>query len=241
MSYLASIVARANGSTPLLQPRIASRYEHDLRGADTPPPEVTIDPQAQAPPTRSAPPTPIDAAARAAPAPQNAVPSLPPRESLRADAARSGRDPILSRDFAARPDRIVERETERIELQEQVIRTVPPAPPSAHLPISPMIESDGREKPLPDRNDGREPDDEAPLRALLRPPPLPAQPAAPERRGQASAAPDAHESAPTIRVTIGRVDVRAVEPQSSSRPTPPARTPAFTLDDYVRLRKEGRR
>ncbi len=49
------------------------------------------------------------------------------------------------------------------------------------------------------------------------------------------------ELAPTIRVTIGRIEVRAVMPQAPSlrqRVTP---APKLTLDDYLRSRNGGRR
>ena len=43
-------------------------------------------------------------------------------------------------------------------------------------------------------------------------------------------------SAPTVRVTIGRVEVRAIQP-SPEPPTPSApRGPRLTLDDYLRER-----
>jgi hypothetical protein len=50
------------------------------------------------------------------------------------------------------------------------------------------------------------------------------------------------ESAPTIRVTIGRVDVRAVtEPAPAPAKREPAKRAVFTIEDYIRLRREGRR
>ncbi|MCU1350520.1 MAG: hypothetical protein JWO56_3550 [Acidobacteria bacterium] len=241
MSYLASIVARATGSTPLLQPRIASRYEQAFRGGDTAPAEVAVEREAAPPVARVAPAVPIAGATRREPSPKDAPP-LAPRETPRAGEPITPRDTTSLREPPAPPhERIVERETQRIELQEPVIRSVAAAAPLAQPALRPPIESVRREEPRTDRNDERESADDAPLRALLRPPPLPPQAPAAERRGQAPAAAEIHESAPTIRVTIGRVDVRAVEPQSSSRPAPPVRTPAFTHDDYVRLRKDGRR
>ncbi len=74
-------------------------------------------------------------------------------------------------------------------------------------------------------------------------PPVPAslalQAAPPPQLAPASQAPPV----PTIRVTIGRVEVRAVMPPA---PPPPARLPAATgltlsLDDYLKQRKEGGR
>jgi hypothetical protein len=44
-----------------------------------------------------------------------------------------------------------------------------------------------------------------------------------------------------IRVSIGRIDVRAEMPLPSIAPAPRQRTPGMTLDDYAKQRAEGRR
>jgi hypothetical protein len=47
---------------------------------------------------------------------------------------------------------------------------------------------------------------------------------------------------PTVRVTIGRVEVRAVFPAPEvRRPTPATPRPGLTLDDYLKQRREGTR
>ena len=47
---------------------------------------------------------------------------------------------------------------------------------------------------------------------------------------------------PTIQVTIGRVEVRAVTPPAPpARPPRPAPAPSLALDDYLKQRREGRR
>ena len=49
-------------------------------------------------------------------------------------------------------------------------------------------------------------------------------------------------SEPAIRVTIGRVEVRAILPEPSPRRTPPARSrPAVSLDEYLTQRNRGQR
>lgn len=62
-------------------------------------------------------------------------------------------------------------------------------------------------------------------------------------RGQEAALPRPSPAPPTIRVTIGRVEVRTVMPSASSPPrTAPARRgPAVSLDDYLKKRNEGTR
>ena len=48
------------------------------------------------------------------------------------------------------------------------------------------------------------------------------------------------DPAPTIKITIGRVDVRAVmQPQSAPRPAP-ERKPSLSLDEYLKRRSEGK-
>ena len=47
---------------------------------------------------------------------------------------------------------------------------------------------------------------------------------------------------PIVRVTIGRIDVRATPaPAASARKSPPTAAPKLTLDAYLKERKEGRR
>ncbi len=50
-------------------------------------------------------------------------------------------------------------------------------------------------------------------------------------------------SAPTIRVTIGRIEVRAIQPPASSSAPRPARTrrPTLSLSEYLKQRDGGRR
>ncbi|WP_028580788.1 hypothetical protein [Desulfogranum japonicum] len=54
--------------------------------------------------------------------------------------------------------------------------------------------------------------------------------------------PPAEPAQPTIQVTIGRVEVRAVKPPAAPPQVPrPAPTPSLALDDYLKQRREGRR
>jgi hypothetical protein len=53
--------------------------------------------------------------------------------------------------------------------------------------------------------------------------------------------PAADTAAPTIKITIGRVDVRAVTPDKESpRPAAPARNHALTLEEYLKRRSGGK-
>ena len=50
------------------------------------------------------------------------------------------------------------------------------------------------------------------------------------------------EPAPTIKITIGRVDVRAIMPAAPApRPAPTRPSPALSLEDYLKQREGGRR
>jgi hypothetical protein len=51
----------------------------------------------------------------------------------------------------------------------------------------------------------------------------------------------AAEVEPTISITIGRVDVRAVFPQTQAQPTRRVHPPPMSLDEYLKRRNEGRK
>ena len=50
---------------------------------------------------------------------------------------------------------------------------------------------------------------------------------------------ESSEEPPIIRVTIGRIDVRATPPGAPSRKSPTRSEPKLTLDAYLKSRKEG--
>lgn len=52
---------------------------------------------------------------------------------------------------------------------------------------------------------------------------------------------DVAANEPTIRVTIGRVEVRAALPPPRAAPGPSAPEPSLTLEEYVEQRRSGRR
>jgi hypothetical protein len=49
------------------------------------------------------------------------------------------------------------------------------------------------------------------------------------------------EEPPIVRITIGRIDVRAAPPAAPSRKSPTRSEPKLTLDAYLKARKEGTR
>ena len=238
MSYLASIVARANGTAPVLQPRLASRYESGAPAAESAFAEIAVEriappPVSHAPATES-PETPSLPTARRDEPPSSPRPLTPSNEHPPLHAAMPQPAP------ATHTERIVERHhTERIESREEILTTLAPSIP----PLLPPPAERSRVDASPREVRAAEPG-EAPLRELLLPSPAPLH-ASSATRGEGRTTQGARDeardaAAPTIRVTIGRVDVRAVNPPAQTRPAPAPRA-AFTLDDYVRLRKEGRR
>jgi hypothetical protein len=112
-----------------------------------------------------------------------------------------------------------------------VVATTAPAPPG----------TPGAEAPAPDRPDGPPPPPDRPrpprpgrLTAPARPDP----PAAGPRRPQLPPAAGDLTAAPTVHVTIGRVEIRAVPAPPPARRPPAART--TSLDDYLSERNRRR-
>jgi hypothetical protein len=69
------------------------------------------------------------------------------------------------------------------------------------------------------------------------------EPASPIAKKREMVLPEPSSSPATVRVTIGRVEVRAVPPPESFPPSasPARRGPALSLDDYLKQRNEGQR
>ena len=131
---------------------------------------------------------------------------IAPPESMR----RRGAEPARSGEPAAVTTRAVAGEPAPIS-------AAPPPPP----PISPLIEVSSRERPSSsEQPSARE-------RSSARPPAPPVRGRLDERVPETPAEP------PSIRVTIGRVEVRAVTPPPPAEPPPPAK-PRISLDDYLR-------
>jgi len=90
--------------------------------------------------------------------------------------------------------------------------------------------------------------DESPAQQIFRPRVVlserqtPSAVEAPTKGDRRRGAPESATAAPTIRVTIGRVEVRANLPPTAAARSKPARPgPMLSLDDYLKRRNEGRR
>ncbi|MDP9190319.1 MAG: hypothetical protein M3P06_01275 [Acidobacteriota bacterium] len=230
MSFLGSIVARAAGIAPVVQPRLPSRYESDA-----------YEPAEER--AESYPATPA-----AAGAPSTTASVMAPRQHRVSPPALDDA-----------PRSTVEH---RIEEHERVAHGSASPPPASPMP-RPAAPIEIRQVAPPERTTRIESHERTheshvthhevieppPLRMLLEPrvtshhqhthltspqssPSL--GPRIVRERVQTPAA------APTIRVTIGRVDVRAISAPAPAKIMPLPKKPSFTLDDYIRLRKEGR-
>jgi len=72
-------------------------------------------------------------------------------------------------------------------------------------------------------------------------PALPVEVAVPRAGAALNAQPRAQPSAvPAVRITIGRIDVRAVTPPEPARARTPTTPPPLSLDDYLERRRGGR-
>jgi hypothetical protein len=93
------------------------------------------------------------------------------------------------------------------------------------------------------RLEDRPPSTHSPRPVPLVPPALsPYQVADTREREAAIDGPDrAARPRPTVRVTIGRIDVRAVLPAPRAEPARPPPGPRLTLQEYVRQRRQGER
>jgi hypothetical protein len=233
MSYLGSIVARAAGAEPVLQPRALSRFESHAEAL--------------------------------APMEENATETLAPAPRARVETQQ----PMIDRE-APRAVAAIAHTIERVAPVADEAHAAPherqPSPPIAPAPIA----SSEHEHTQPQVRESRietqqhhhhhhtarethsretntvvaaapQESSEPPLRALLHPQsprviePLTRERTTLLRESQTPQAP------PSIRVTIGRVDVRAITPSPQTTKAAAPRPKPFTLDDYVRLRDGERR
>lgn len=245
MNHLAKLAARGAAIVTAVRPRLPSMFEATPVDA-APPPE-------SAPFTHPPPSAPdvsrriveveevLRRETRIAPAPRTAtialptmhVPAQPPERVERVERIERIETQPSRAEEPASPQSIVrEKTTERVERTETRIVT-PPAErmevvrerDTHHVietkaaPAAPRI----AERERPPRRDT----------PITRPP----SPATPMFHREPMP-----EAAPTIHVTIGRVDVRAVMPGAPAQRTETApRAPALSLEDYLAQRNRGAR
>lgn len=116
-----------------------------------------------------------------------------------------------------------------------------PASPPVEVARPPTIQPAPERRSSPSRPSERTPAGARDAKPP-RPAPLPPQPAAPAPAGTGTGAYGATTS-PVVRITIGRVEVRAMgapKPTvASGRPATPKRAPRLSLADYLETRRPG--
>jgi hypothetical protein len=215
--YLDRLVARALGVEPAVRPRLPSRFERVVPDAAVDPTEPAVDPR--------------PAAHRLAPPVRNTLAGAPD-----AAAAASTERPTVSRatgPAAVPPDRL-----ERAPAGSPVARA---APEEVRQPTARSEAAAGPMTPAPTAA----PSPAEGLPPAVRPQPLVTLSPVAQRRAARSPAvaveAPPRAATPVVRVTIGRVEVRAAPPPREVRAARSAPGPRLTLDAYLRQRDEGKR
>jgi hypothetical protein len=220
--FLARLVERARGTAPQIEPIIAPRF------APAPMTEIATEVEAPAPaPSRD------DITARGNEAPTRKIVRQeigPPRVEQTAD-----KETIA----APEPEKLlVPQELPVSHPKASIVRRIGPD----DVAVPPKINGASPTESLSQAS-ATQPGSTAPARARrvaggVDPGRLSAVPAS---RTAAIQPNDSHTEPPVVRVTIGRIEVRAETPASSPRKTSAPARPTLSLDTYLKERKEGRR
>ncbi|TMJ95088.1 MAG: hypothetical protein E6G67_07990 [Actinobacteria bacterium] len=228
--YLTSLAARALGVADVVRPS-RSLFE-PRRGARDPAAEAELDaesPRAPATQPTSKPPVQrVDAASEPHEAPTvggekaRPEPVSPAPVALRPHAVDAASGPERRATRASPPSR--ERSSRRFDVAARVAPgRVPAKPDEVETPEVLEVAAEVAATPRPDRP--AKPGPWPPARETSPRPAAPAEPAQP----------------PIVRVTIGRVDVRAVAPEKSpERERSPKPSPTVSLDEYLGRSGSGR-
>lgn len=252
------LAGRAAEPEGALQPRRASRFETPAAQTDEPPTEVAGDAAAErrrAPSDSTAPAPAVSSAKR---------PVAPMPETRAASAART--------EASAPPAPAVRERIETVRVERREPGRAPadaPPPPAAvsrreRNPEPSAAGDEGNQRYLPDESPAaREPElresapppearlestpvarqESVPPAPLLSRAPLPAAVAPPAPSGAAGREPTSDTPpAPTIRISIGTVEIRAVNPAAPApaRPATAAARSRPSLDDYLAARGRGK-
>jgi hypothetical protein len=242
--YLSRLVARTLSMAPVLQPRVPARFE-PLNAVDTFQP---LDVRASATPTASATATSAPAAPPAARDRElelfetdDSLPAAAQAAALPVPSAQERRQEVHSEQNGPpppEPRRAIEPLTAP---PHAIVSERPPAAPARrrqpvhHFPTRPAAIAIAAAEAL---RDSRADSPTQGARADDSPYPPAAAPA-PMSDGPAMTS----QSAPTIKVHIGRIEVRAVmaAPPPAARPPAAKPVPSLALKDYLKHRREGRR
>lgn len=257
--FLTRLVARTLGSSPAIQPRVPSRFEHGLGvfeeheaepvlGHERAPSAAVARPHASAAPQPESP----DFEVRRRGPQDQRVPHIVTQVDLRPrQAERSVEKPPVRTLEVAAEGVTTPQEMMNLSRPQQLYPAdgaaevaAPPAQPAVTI-VAEAAQPDGRrDAPSPTEkaeNVSPQPTIEAPVRTVTRLVRAEATPiAAAERFTPAPArTPPSPAPAPDINITIGRIEVRAVQPAPAQQPKP-APGPSLTLDAYLRSFPRGR-
>jgi hypothetical protein len=107
-----------------------------------------------------------------------------------------------------------------------------------------LAQNAGQDRPTPPQVVASDVQPAAPARVIAQPQVAVAAAARPAALDAAAGKLNAQQEpppAPTIHVTIGRIEVRATPAPSSALPSRPKPAPTMSLDDYLRQRNGGSR
>lgn len=238
--YLKNLVERTLDPSRVVQPRLASRFEPqgtfaafdlDTGEGETEPAEPAVEARAEA---RRAEATPRAESAPRTRAEHFAAPSVPER---RPDALPHEQRPAPASERAPNPPTTAMTFAER-EAPRPTVTSVEAGKSPARAEASIKVSDAVREsRPAPESGTAQKP-------RVVEPRLSPLPKVFEGQSPHVPAADDAgrEEAAPTIRVTIGRVDVRAVAaPAREARRAPEPQRPSLTLEDYLRRRGGGSR
>jgi len=223
--YLGRLVQRSLTPAPdgLLAPRLPSLFE--APGGDISAPEAASEKSVDAPDVKPRPRTEIDAS----PTVVSNVQSSTLR--LQADLSASGtprQSNTTDEQKAAKP-----ASTDRRLLTTQIIHHEPA------LTAQPLAAESVANAEAVSPSDPRQPE----IPSHLRPLPVEPLPVTREsRRAENVATVSDQSGGTTVRINIGRIEVRAVHPsQPSAPPRKPLPQPKLTIEEYARQRNEGKR
>jgi hypothetical protein len=248
---LTNLLARNQGTLPVIQPRLPSVYEpyrqrSGLLGMQTgmepglaedvasealvPPPPPGVEPPALPAPPQM----------RAAPPRLTEVESAEHRESARTLEVPTGARHLVAPARQAAPE-MAHRSVTEISRTEMIPSVAQPVNREPIAPAGP-VRTNGHSHPLrvPDAANRSDPQQPLAVRSHRVAGPLPVGRPEGPHRPSAQARPDMEE--PAVHVTIGRVDVRAILPTPPVSRTVAAKfQPHLSLDEYLKQRDRGQR
>ena len=213
--YLSNLVARSFSRTGAIQPRLGTLFEpRQSLGESLEEQSLELEENRVFYSPRSAPPLPSQ------PLEPDPLPPLP--ENLLSISTQTKEDtPPISAELQRPTPELTVQQISTEQVTESVKPLLETSPPRNSVVIQPQI------VPVSERS--------LPLtspihQSQLVPLPDPA----------AASMPTAKTEPPTIQVTIGRVEVRAIAPPPSPRQPPQPSVPKLSLEDYLKSRSGGR-